>query len=312
MRPYSNDLRERIVAAIDRGEHSLRQIARLFLVDLSFLVRLLQRRRTTGSVQPKPHGGGPTPKLDDDAVRQLLELVQQQPDATLAELRERLGVPCHVATIARALRKHHISRKKKTLHAQERDRPEVQAHREAFAKDVAAVGPEHLVFVDEFGVNTSMTRLYGRSPEGTRVEATAPGEWQNVTMIAGLRPTEVVAPLAFPGATDGEAFGTYVREVLVPELGAGDVVVWDNLQPHKNATVKEAIEAAGARVEPLPVYSPDLTPIEEMGSKVKGILRSLGPRTIQTVMEALGEALEQVTPQDINGWFHDRCAYAMH
>ncbi len=133
-----------------------------------------------------------------------------------------------------------------------------------------------------------------------------------MTRIAGLRPTEVVAPLAFPGATDGEAFGTYVRQVLVPELGAGDVVVWDNLQPHKGATVREAIEAAGARVEPLPVYSPDLTPIEEMGSKVKGMLRSLAPRTIQTVMEALGEALEQVTPQDIDGWFHDRCAYAMH
>ena len=312
MRPYSNDLRERIVAAIDRGEHSLRQIAHLFSVDLSFLVRLLQRRRTTGSVQPKPHGGGRTPKLDDDAVRRLLELVRQQPDATLAELRDRLDVPCHIATIARVLRKHRISRKKKTLHAQERDRPEVQEHREAFTEKLAAVAPEHLVFVDEFGVNTAMTRMYGRSPEGTRVEATAPGAWQNVTVIAGLRPTAVVAPFVFPGATDGPAFDTYVQAVLVPELQAGDVVVWDNLKPHKNAEVIQAIEAVGARVEPLPVYSPDLTPIEEMGSKVKEILRSIGARTIPTVMAALGEALGQVTPSDIGGWFQDRCAYAMH
>src|SRR5947207_5372291 len=137
MRPYSNDLRERIVAAIDRGEHSLRQIAHLFSVDLSFLVRLLQRRRATGSVQPKPHAGGPPPKLDAAAVRRLLALVRKQPDATLRELRDRLGIPCHIATIARVLRRHRITRKKKTLHAQERDRPEVQAQRIAVTEKLA-------------------------------------------------------------------------------------------------------------------------------------------------------------------------------
>ena len=97
MRPYSIDLRERIVAAIDRGEHSLRQIADLFSVNLPFLVRLLQRRRATGSVEPKPHGGGPTPKLDAAAVQRLRALVREQPDATPRELRDRLGIPCHIA-----------------------------------------------------------------------------------------------------------------------------------------------------------------------------------------------------------------------
>jgi transposase len=312
MRPYSIDLRERIVAAIDRGEHSLRQIAHLFSVNLSFLVRLLQRRRATGSVQPKPHGGGPTPKLDPAAVRRLRALVRKQPDATLTELRDRLGIPCHIATIARALRRLRITRKKKTLHAQERDRPEVQAQRVAFTEKLAEVDPDHLVFVDEFGATTAMTRRYGRAPEGERVEATAPGAWQNVTLIVGLRPTEVVAPFVFEGATDGAAMATYVPQVLVPELQPGDVVVWDNLQPHKNAGVIAAIEAAGARVEPLPVYSPDLTPVEELGSKVKEFLRSVGARTSQTVMGAVGAALEQITPSDIGGWFEHRCAYALH
>ena len=312
MRPYSIDLRERIVAAIDRGEHSLRQIARLFSVDLSFLVRLLQRRRATGSVQPKPHGGGPTPKLDAAAVERLRALVRQQPDATLTELRDRLGIPCHIATIARALHRHGITHKKKTLHAQERDRPDVQAHRVAFTAKLAAVGPEHLVFVDEFGATTAMARRYGWAPAGERVEGAAPGAWKNVTLIVGLRPTAVVAPFVFEGATDGAAFGTYVAEVLVPELQPGDVVVWDNLQPHKNAQVLAAIEAAGARVEPLPVYSPDLTPVEELGSKVKEFLRSVGARTTRTVMAALGRALGHVAPSDIGGWFQDRCAYALH
>ena len=98
----------------------------------------------------------------------------------------------------------------------------------------------------------------------------------------------------------------------MPELRPGDVVVWDNLQPHKHAPVIAAIEAVGARVEPLPVYSPDLTPVEELGSKVKEFLRSVGARTTETVMAALGTALEQITPRDIRGWFKDRCAYAMH
>jgi transposase len=312
MRPYSLDLRERIVAAIERGEHSLRQIAHLFSVNLSFIVRLLQRRRATGSLQPKPHAGGPRPKLDAAAVRRLLALVRQQPDATLRELRDRLSLPCHISTIARVLRRHGITRKKKTLHAQERERPDVQAHRRAFTAQLATEGPGHLVFVDEFGATTAMTRLYGRAPAGERIEATTPGAWKNVTLIVGLRPTEVVAPFVFEGATDGDAFRTYVQQVLVPSLQPGDVVVWDNLQPHKNAQAHQAVAAARARVEPLPVYSPDLTPIEELGSKVKAFLRSVGARTTRTVMAALGTALEQITPSDIKGWFQDRCAYAMH
>lgn len=312
MRPYSTDLRERIVALIDQGEYSLRQIAHLFSVSLSFLVRLLQQRRRTGSVQPRPHAGGPLRKLDDPAVQRLLELVRQQPDATLAELRDRLGIPCSIMTIARTLRRHRITRKKKTLHARERDTPEVQAQRTAFDQKLAAVDPEHLVFVDETGATTAMTRTYGRAPAGERVGGAVPGQWQNVTLIAALRPTEVVAPLAFPGATDTLAFQTYVEEVLVPELRPGDVVVWDNLQPHKNAGVIQAVEAVEARVERLPPYSPDKSPIEEMFAKAKGYLRTTAARTTNTVIAALGDALKQITPGDIRGWFQDRCAYAMH
>lgn len=311
MRAYSNDLRERIVAAIERGEHSIRQIAHLFAVSLSCIVRLLQHQRRTGSVQPKPHAGVPTRKLDAAAEARLLELVQAQPDATLAELRDRLGIPCCLMTIARALQRHKITRKKKTLHAQEQKSPRVQSQRKAFKKKLAAVDPDHLVFVDESGANTGMTRTYGRAPQGERVEATAPGSWQNVTLIAGMRTSGVVAPMALPGAVDGVVFQTYVQEVLVPELHEGDVVVLDNLQPHKNPAVIKAIEAVGARVEPLPVYSPDLTPIEEMFSKTKTYLRTVAGRTTDTVITAMGAALDGITPSDILGWFHDRCAYAM-
>jgi transposase len=310
MRAYSNDLRERIVVAVERGDHSLRQLAHLFSVSLSFIVRLRQRQRRTGSVQPEPHAGGTPPKLDADADARLRQFVHDQPDATLAELRERLGVCCTLATICRALQRLRLTRKKKTTHADQQDAPEVQAQRTAFDQKMATVDPEHLVFVDEMGANTSLARTHGRAPAGERVPASAPGHWENVTLIAGMRSAEVVAPFAFAGAADQMAFRTYVQQVLVPTLQAGDVVVWDNLQLHQDAVVIGAIHAVGATIEPIPVYSPDKTPIEEMFSKVKGHLRTVAARTIGTVITAMGEALDLVTTMDIRGWFHDRCPYA--
>jgi transposase len=310
MRSLSLDLRMRIVALVDAGEHSLRELAELFAVDISTIARLLQRFRRTGSVAPKPHGGGMPRKLDAKAVARLLELVRQQPDATLAELRDQLGVSCSVMTIFRALKRNRISRKKKTRHAEERDTPRARKQRETFFQKMATVDPEHLVFVDETGANTAMSREYGRAPVGERVQATAPGAWKNVTLIAGLCSSGVVASLAFPGATDQPAFETFVEKVLVPALHEGDVVVWDNMSAHKSAAAKSAIEAVGARVEPLPVYSPDLSPIEEMFSMVKDGLRSIAARTVDGVMDAMGQVLNNVTQKEILGWFHDRCAYA--
>ena len=171
--------------------------------------------------------------------------------------------------------------------------------------------PEDLIFVDEMGATTAMTRTYGRAPLGERVVGSAPGQWENVTFIAGLRSWGVVAPFAFEGATDQEAFQTYVEKVLVPVLQPGDVVVFDNLKVHKHSAVLAAIESTGARVEPLPPYSPDETPIEEMFSKAKTYLRKVAARTKDTVIQALGEVLGLVTPNnDCLGWFLNRAAYA--
>ena len=312
MRAYSIDVRQRIVAAVEAGEHSLRALAELFSVDLSTVVRLLQRFRITGSVQPKPHAGGPRPKLDALATARLLDLVRQQPDATLAELRDRLGVDCSIVTIFRTLKRNGITRKKKTRFAEERDTPRVQEQRRAFCQEMATVDANHLVFIDETGATTAMSRTHGRAPAGERVQATVPGAWKNVTLIAGMRRSGVIAPIALPGATDRLVFDTYVEQALVPELQAGDVVVWDNLAAHNSALAIAAIEAVGARVMQLPTYSPDLTPIEEMFSKVKEGLRSIAARTVEGVIAAMGKVLNQITPDDILGWFHDRCPYAKH
>src|SRR5215207_4773506 len=298
MTPYSQDLRQRVLDTVQRREGSLRQIARRFLVSVSFVTRLLRLHRGTGSLAPRPHGGGNPAALGPEDLERLRELIRQQPDATLEECRQRLGASCSTMTISRALRKLGLPRKKKVPRAQEQDRPDVQERRREFCEELAGLDPRRLVFVDECGANTAMTRTHGRAPAGQRVYANTPGRWESITLTCELRLSGVTATLAFPGATNAGVFETYVEEVLAPELRPGDVVIWDNLKPHESEEAIEAVEATGARVVPLPPWSPDLTPIEEMVSKVKGSLRTVAARTTEAVYAAFGSALHDVTPED--------------
>jgi transposase len=311
MRPYSQDLRQRIVDTVQRGEGTIRQVAERFLVSVAFVTRLLQLHRSSGSVEPRPHGGGNPAVLTPEDLERLREFIRKQPDATLQECATHLGNSCSLATISRALGKLGLSRKKKVPRAAEQDRPEVREKRREFCAELTGIDPRRLVFVDECGADTSMTRTHGRAPAGQRVYTDAPAHWDSITLTSGMRLDGVMATLAFPGATNTGTFETYVEEVLVPELKPGDVVVWDNLKPHQSEDAIEAVEDAGVEVVPLPPYSPDYMPIEEMFSKVKGAMKSVAGRTKEAVYAAFGSALHDVTPENIVGWFQDRAAYAM-
>ena len=312
MGPYSRDLRERVAAAVDRGEGSQREIARIFCVSLTFVFRLLRRRREADTLDPKPHGGCPSPSLGPDDMQRLAELIGKQPDATLEQLRERGGFQCSLTTIWRALRRLGQTRKKKTLHADEQGRPDVQKKRRSFRRKVKQIDPQRLIFVDETGVTTAMTPAYAWAPRGERAYASAPGAWESVTVIAAMGLEGVRAPLIIPGSANAATFESYVEQVLVPALHEGDVVVFDNLSAHLGPAVAEAIEEAGASVLPLPPYSPDYTPIEEMFSKVKEFLRRVAARAKGDLYNAIADALREVTDQDIIGWFQNVGLYAAH
>jgi transposase len=303
MQPLSNDLRQRILDAVDNREGSRRKLAARFCVDTSTITRLLQLRRQDGSFEPRPHGGGVAPTLDQVALERLRALVEETPDATLEALKQKLGVSGSIMIICRGLQKLGLPLKKKSKHAAERDTPEVRKRRREFRKEVDPIEPGRLVFVDETGVTTAMTPSDGRAPRGERVEASAPASWEAVTVIAAMGLDGVRAPLAFPGSVNAATFLTYVEQVLGPALRRGDVVVFDNLTSHLSPAVFEAIERAGASVLPLPPYSPDLTPIEEMFSKFKQFLRRVGARAKEHLYDAIGEGLRDVTDQDILGWF---------
>jgi transposase len=170
--------------------------------------------------------------------------------------------------------------------------------------------PAKLIFLDESGAKTNMTRLRGRAPRGERVLAAVPqGRWQTTTMISSIRVDGTTACMTMNGPTDTEAFRTYVKEVLRPTLRAGDVVIMDNLSPHKSDSTLELIKQRGAQVQFLPAYSPDFNPIEMMWSKVKTSLRSAEARTPQALTQAIAAALAKVTAQDARNWFA-HCGYS--
>jgi transposase len=167
----------------------------------------------------------------------------------------------------------------------------------------------HLVFLDEAGVRTDLTRTHGRAPRGVRVRESVPhARWKTVTVISAIRSRGVAASLAFEGACDGPAFAPFAERVLAPTLRPGDVVVLDNLGAHKDASAARAIHAAGADLRFLPPYSPDLNPIERMWSKVKGQLRSTAARSTEAIWDALGPALASINSQDCQHWFRG-CGY---
>ncbi len=155
-----------------------------------------------------------------------------------------------------------------------------------------------------------MTRRCARAPKGQRAHGCAPaGHWQTTTMMAALRLDGRTACMTLDGATDTESFRAYVEAVLLPTLQPGDLVVMDNLSPHKSDPTLALITRAGAQVLFLPAYSPDLNPIEKMWSKVKALLRSTQARTPTELVQAIGRALAQVTARDALGWFAS-CGYS--
>lgn len=174
---------------------------------------------------------------------------------------------------------------------------------------MADVPAEAIVCLDETSTQTGMTRRRGRARAGVRVTERVPrNHGDNLTLLAAIGTDGVKAPLVFPRALDGDLFAQWVREQLVPTLQPGQVVVQDNLSVHKDARARAAIEAAGCRLEFLPVYSPDYNPIELVFAQVKGDLRTAKPRTREAVETVIGATLDRMTPAELTAYYR-HCGY---
>ena len=177
---------------------------------------------------------------------------------------------------------------------------------------VGGVAPERLVFLDECGVLTDMARLHGRSPRGTRACASAPfGHWTRVTVLGALGAEGIVGAMGVEAATSAAVFHAYLDRVLLPELRRSRldaVLVMDNLPAHKAPQVRALLDRSGFAYRYLPAYSPDMNPIEPAWAKVKAELRRVAARTAMALHEAVGPALDAITPQDAAGFFR-HCGY---
>ena len=193
---------------------------------------------------------------------------------------------------------------KKTLTAAEQNRPDLAAARRQFIRRQPSLDPARLVFLDETWASTNMTRRYGRAPRGLRLVATVPqGHWRVTTVVAGLRTSGITVPCVFDGAINGARFRAYVEQMLAPTLRPGDVVVLDNLNSHKVAGIREAIETQGAQLLYLPPYSPDLNPIEQAFAKFKAALRKAAERTVEGLWQTIGQTLDLFSPQQCRNFF---------
>lgn len=313
MRPYSLDFRQKIIDIYESESISQRRLAKRFGVALSFIQKLLKQYQETGSIAPKVRTQQTPTKLNDEQLAVLKRLVEENNDATLAELQALLeaetGVRIGCSTVDRMLKqKLDITVKKKTFHADEKETERVQKKRVEFWQLIAGFLAKDLIFIDESGVNLALTRLYARAPRGQRAHGKRPqARGRNVSLISALGLRGVVTQISLLGAVDGLTFEAFIARKLVPELWDGACVIMDNCSIHLSKEIETLITEAGAHLIYLPPYSPDFSPIENCFSKIKSILRKLEARTYPDLAKAIEEAFGQVSLDDIKGWFTHCC-----
>ena len=305
-KPYSNDLRQRVVAAVESGL-SRRQAAEDFSVGASSVIRWSAQYRLTGSVSAKAMGGSRGSRIVDADREWLLVRIAAQPDLTLEEMRRELaeqrGLVVGYGTVWRFFDREKQTYKK-TLHATQQDRPDVAEARACWRELQPTLDPSRLVFIDETWAKDNMSRLYGRSRRGQRLIGKIPlARWETTTFVAALRHDRLTAPMVLDGPIDGEWFLAYVEQVLAPTLNSGDIVMLDNLGSHRSSKVQGVIEDCGASLVFLPKYSPDLNPIENAFSKLKAGLRKAAERSTEALWNRIGQLVQDFIPSECANFF---------
>lgn len=303
------DLRERVLAAVDAGE-MVAKVARRFGVTRPTIYSWLALREETGSLSPRTRSE-PVRKLDE--YREQIEAaLDKDSGLTLADLKEKLGLPVEVSAVRKALDLWDLMFKK-SVHASEQLRPDVQKKRVNWVAWRGVIRRakqrERLVFIDETSVTTSMLRLWGWGRRGERIVDHAPlASWKTCSLIGSIRTTGWSASMVVEGAVNAETFIAYTEQCLLPTLAAGDIVVLDNVPFPHDPRVETLIRSVGARVRFLPTYSPDFNPIEKAFSALKSHLRKLAQRTFETLVEAIGNIQNAVPTQMCRNLF-EACLY---
>lgn len=289
--------------------HNAKEIAECFSVNTSTVYRLEKQMRETGSVKTMTSQRGRKHALTPEDIQNIDRVVQQEPDITIDEIIDKLGLHVCNETVRKAVIKLGYSYKKKSLHASEQERPRCQGKTQKLEKHMSQKDINHLVFLDESGVNINMTRHYARAWKNRRaVDKTPLNTPCNTTVLSSIRLNGDCAYTVYQGGTTAERFAEYLKTKLLPTLSEADIIVMDNMRSHHAKAVKQLLDSSKVTYLYLPPYSPDLNPIEKMWSKLKAFLRKEKIRMASKLPSAISKGFLTIRPKDCIGWFHS-CNY---
>lgn len=311
--PLPKILRDKVIAAFKQTKASSVALAHRFGVSQSFTSRLIRRYKADGQIAPKPHSGGRSPSISAELHDEIRRLARRTPVLTAKEIaasiKSQSGVEPSPWVIWRVLKKLGFSRKKLSFKADERQRPDVRKKRKAFKKAAAKVDRSRLVFLDETGINGSMTQSTGWAPVGERAFQTRSlRDRKNVTIVGAMRSSGPVAMRSLSGGMKKRDFILFITDVLCPRLCSRDILVMDNLAAHHASEVVAAVSSRGASIAFLPPYSPDLNPIEMLWNSLKRRFEKRFRRAVQRVQRAAGGCWRSLKNLDFDK-FLEPCGY---
>jgi transposase len=308
MKPYSTDLRDRIVQAVKDDHKTAEDTALQFKISLATVYRYLQLQRDLQDLTPlKSTGRTRLISLEDEP--RLLEQINSNNDLTLLEhcklwkknTKQTISPTCMFESLKRAK----ISLKKKSIQAKERN----TINRITWLLAVGLLDPKDLVFVDETGTQIAMTRRYARALKGEPAVGVVPRNYGSIlTLVSALSCSGIQTQMVLDGAINKGLFVGFVQEFLIPTLRPGQVVIMDRLQAHCGVEVRACIEAAGCELMLLPSYSPDLNPIEFTFSWLKRLLRGVSARSRRALVKAIVRAEGLIGEVLASSWFAG-CGY---
>ena len=310
MKPYSKDLRLRVLAAVDRGMPR-KEVSRTFGVSEPSVRRFLRLRRERPGASILSRRAAPR-------LARAGRWRRRCPGRSCATPISRLKSTASSSRMSTAWRSPPPASAAPSLAWGCRSKkvpPGLRARRgrkrALWRRGAREIAPERLVFVDECGTHNSMSRLRARAPKCERVYGRVPrNRGRNTTLLASMTSEGMGPCMAVVGSTTKAVFETYVERVLAPSLSPGSVVVLDNLGAHRGDRVHELVEARRCELLFLPPYSPDFSPIEEAFSKLKALLRKARARARGALLEAIGSALSAITARDARGYF-GHCGYPL-
>ena len=307
MRPYSSDLRSRILDYLQT--HSIRETAKTFSVSPNTVFLLKKRWEHDGTLEPRRGAVGAPRAISPEGELYLQLILTEEPDLTLQALCDRYaetyGVRVCVSTMYNTLTHLGLTRKRKSFYDPHRDTLKSHDELEGYRTQVAKVPMEQRCYLDETGSTLNMTLPYGRSPRGERVyeaKPTAPGT--RVNTLALLSETGLEAPFSFQGPLNTERFLIYLETFVVPRWTSGKTLILDQHPVHKAKAVQTYLNDKGIPFILLPPYSPELNPIEEAFSSLKQYIKKQKARTVEALMAALKTAYELIDEKYAKAFFN--------